>query len=128
MHVRSATGYPASYTSRRVPRFVFPPTGKIQLNAWVWATLSRRVHIAVQASTNVKTTGGDTALHWACSADGGSDATDQDGLEERCLRVYEALRVEPELLLFLCLPPSSHEHSKSVKNFTRADRATKLGL
>lgn len=43
-----------------------------------------------QANVNVTTTGGDTALHWACSAEEESGATDQGKYEERSLRVCHA--------------------------------------
>lgn len=52
-----------------------------------WSTLSRRLRVLFQANANVRTTGGDCALHWVCSAEGGSDAIDEGGLEERSLRV-----------------------------------------
>lgn len=46
--------------------------------------------LRAKANVNTKTTGGDTALHWACSAEGG-DASAEGNFEERSLRSAEVL-------------------------------------
>lgn len=43
-----------------------------------------------KAKVNTKTTGGDTALHWACSGERG-DASAEGSFEERSLRAAEVL-------------------------------------
>lgn len=53
-----------------------------------------RNHANTQANVNMKTTGGDTALHWACSAEeavGGDGSVDAGNIQERSLKVTEML-------------------------------------
>lgn len=49
-----------------------------------------RVYLSTQADVSVRTTGGDTALHWAACAEGG-DAGGEGNVDERSLRVTELL-------------------------------------
>lgn len=48
-----------------------------------------------KANVHARTTGGDSALHWVCSADGGDaggvDAGRSENIEERSMRIAELL-------------------------------------